>query len=93
MATRIIEYGQLDTGGVPIYPPALRSQAAMTATGASAQSAATGANCYFVRIDSDEQIYVVIGTNPTATTNDVRIPAGGIYETQCGVGQKIAIRT
>ncbi len=94
MATRIIEYGGKDRAdSLPIVPPAIRSQTAMTATGASAQSAATGLDCDMVCVQSDEAIYVAVGANPTATANDYRIAAAGEQFFDIRPGDKVAIRT
>lgn len=94
MATRIIEYGGVSRNDVlPIVPKAVREQATMTATGTSAQSAATGADCDFVCVQSDEQIYVAVGASPTAATTSYRIAAGGEQFFECNPADKVAIRT
>jgi len=98
MATRIIEFG----GGpinrnMPIVPASQRvtSQAAITATGTSAQSSAVDAATSVVLVQSDEAVYVLLGTNPTATTNDYRIAAGGeqYFDVPPGKSWKVAVRT
>jgi hypothetical protein len=94
MATRIIEYGGIERNdGLPIVPMPVRSQTAMTATGTSAQSAATGTDCDFICIQSDEAVYIKRGANPTATADDYRIPAGGEQFFDMIPGYKVAIRT
>ena len=94
MATRIIEYGGVNRNDqLPIVPKAIREQTALTATGTSAQSAATGLDCDFVCVDSDEQIYVAIGSNPTAATTSYRIAAGQNQFFEVIPGDKVAIRT
>lgn len=96
MATRILECGGTivaRTDGLPVYPQEWTAQAAMTATGTSAQSAAFASGTNLVVIDTDEQVYVKIGNNPTATTNDLRIPAGQRQEFTVTAGNKVAIRT
>ena len=94
MPTRIHEYGGVDRNdGLPIVPMNVRSQAAMTATGTSAQSAAIGLDCDFICVQSDEAIYVARGSNPTATTDNYRIQAGGEQFFDMVPGYKIAIRT
>ena len=105
MATRILEYGGTGVAGkaFPIVPAGqfVAKQAAMTATGTSALSAAINAATSVVCVQSDEQIYVelsgVAGATPTATTDSYRIAAGGeqwfnITPAMAGVA-KVAIRT
>ncbi len=99
MATRIIEYGGSGLLGeaFPVVPACQRitSQTALTATGTSAQSAAVAAGTACVCVQSDEAIYVLLGTNPTATTNDYRLAAAGeqFFSVPPGLSWKIAIRT
>ena len=92
MATRIIECSTR-TGGLPIYPPVLREQTAMTATGTSAQSAAFGAGTSIVIIDTDEAIHVRIGNDPTAATTSMKLAAATRAEFDVREGEKVAIRT
>ena len=99
MPTRFIEYGGsgMLTKDVPVIPADqfIVEQSAITATGTSAQSAAVNAGTGLVIVDSDEQVYCSYGTNPTATTNSLRIPAGGRIEISVPPGRswKIAVRT
>jgi len=98
MATRIIEFGGGPTNrNMPIVPHAQRvtAQSAITATGTSAQSSAVNAATSVVLVQSDEAVYVLLGTNPTATTNDYRLQAGGeqYFDVQVGQSWKVAVRT
>jgi hypothetical protein len=98
VATRIIEFGGHGLQGVfPIVPASQRvlEQTAMTATSTSAQSSAFDKATGLVCVQSDEQIYVLVAANPTATTNSYRIAAGGEQWFDClpGAGWKAAIRT
>jgi hypothetical protein len=94
MATRIIEYGQPSRGdGLPILPRANVVQSALTATGTSQQSTAFSDGTSFVMVQSDEAVYVKVGVNPTATTNDYRIQANGEQVFPAGLGEKAAVRT
>ena len=98
MATRIIEFGGDDrSDDLPVVPSSQRitSQSAITATGTSAQSAAFDNATSLVCVQSDEAVYVLFGTNPTATTNDYRIQAGGeqFFTIPYGKSWKVAVRT
>ncbi len=99
MATRIIEYGGSGVLGsaFPVVPADQRvtAQTALTANGTSQQSAAVNAGTSCVCVQSDEQIYVLLGTNPTATTNDYRLAAGGeqFFSIPTGLSWKVAVRT
>lgn len=96
MATRIIEYGGADrVDRLEIVPATQKivEQAAMTATGTSAQSAAVNDATSCVCIQADEAVYVALATNPTATTNSYRIQAGGQDFFSVNKGWKVAIRT
>lgn len=99
MATRILEYGggpHVNTA-YPIVPANqyVTKQAAITATGTSAQSAAVQAGTCIVLVQSDEAVYVEFGTNPTATTDSYRIPAGGeqFFSVPFNQAYKVAVRT
>lgn len=99
MATRILEYG--GTGllqcAFPVVPADQRVtvQSAMTASGSSAQSAALNAATSLVCVQSDEQIYVLVASNPTVTADNYRIAAGGEqwFSVPANSGWKVAIKT
>lgn len=98
MATRIIEYGGRSRHGDYAVVPADQQtavQTAMTATATSAQSAACNAATAFICVQSDEAIKVALGTNPTATDNDYKIPAGGeqFFVVLPNASWKVAIKT
>jgi hypothetical protein len=96
MATRIIEYGdKRRTDNFPVVPTTTRvtAQTPIVATGTSAQSSAFNAATNTVLIQSDEAVYVAFGANPTATTSDYRIQAGGEQFFDVAAGQKVAVRT
>jgi hypothetical protein len=96
MATRIIEYGdKRRTDSFPVVPSTTKitAQTPLTANGTSAQSAAFNAATNMICVQSDEAVYVNIGTNPTATTSDYRIQAGGEQWFDVVAGQKVAVRT
>ena len=96
MATRIIEYGDKRRGdSFPVVPSTTKitAQTPLTATGTSAQSAAFNAATNMVCIQSDEAVYVNIGSNPTATTSDYRIQAGSEQWFDVAAGQVAAVRT
>jgi len=96
MATRIIEYGGRGMASdFAVVPSNQRtaSQAAITATGTSAQSSAFNTGTSIVCVQSDEAVYVLFGSNPTATTNDYRLQAGGEQFFAVSPGWKVAVRT
>lgn len=78
--------------------PAIASQV-IAVSGASAQSAALNAKTTFVRIHTSEICSLKFGVNPTATTNDMRLPANateffGVQEEVVRAGTfKIAVIT
>ena len=96
MPTRFLECAAPFSGsqGLQIVPRVLLEQAALTATGTAASSAAisaTGVRC--VCVQSDEQIYVKVGAGPTATANSYRIAAGSEQYFEAGLGDFVSIRT
>ena len=96
MPTRFRECGPAFSGelGLQVVPRVMLEQAAITATATAASSAAISSpTCRLVCVQSDEQIYVKVGSAPTATTNSYRIPAGGEQYFEAGVGDSISIRT
>lgn len=95
MPTRIIEFAGAvaRTDGLPVYPGTGTPQPALTATATSAQGAAFASGTSMVLVQSDEAVYIKIGTDPTATTNDIRLPANGEKEFTVLPGEKVAVRT
>lgn len=99
MATRILEFeGDFrDSSLAAIVPMTqlITEQSAMTATGTSAQSSALGGATTFICVQSDEAVYVELGTNPTATGNSYRLQAGGeqFFAVAHGLSWKVAIKT
>ena len=95
MATRILEYtGEYSKGDNPPCLPSVCDvvQTAITASGTSQQSSAFASGTTLVVIDSDQKVHVKFGSNPTATTADLCIPAGGYREFNLtGTGQKVAV--
>jgi hypothetical protein len=98
MATRIIEYaGDFPSHYSAIVPAdqLVTEQSAITATGTSAQSTAVNADTTFVCVQSDEAVYVKLGSNPTATTNSYRLQAGTeqFFKVAPRASWKVAVRT
>jgi hypothetical protein len=56
----------------------------------SAQSAAFAADTSYIVVTSDVAFHYIIGANPTATTNALRIPAETLLFVGVKPGQKIA---
>ena len=50
----------------------------LTTTGTSQQCAAFTANVSIVRVAVNQDTYLAIGTNPTATVNSLLMPAGSV---------------
>jgi hypothetical protein len=59
--------------------------------GASTQSAAMKYGTNLVRLHAQAACHVVVGTNPTATTNDMRLSEGQTEYFAVQVGQRIAV--
>jgi len=95
MATRILEFSGEWSGGSkpPCYPSVCDVvQTPITASGTSQQSSAFAGSTTLVVIDSDEKVHVAFGSNPTATTSYICIPAGQCKEFNLtSPGQKAAI--
>lgn len=58
---------------------------------ASAQSAAFGANTNFIAIYGSAAFHYSVGSNPTATTNHLKVPADTLLYIGVSPGQKIAV--
>lgn len=86
-------YAGADASGSPLpmaaHPPAA-VQTPVNVTGTSAQSAAFGSTTRFVRLRADIACHFVVGTNPTATTNDTPLDANSAEYFQVPAGHKIA---
>lgn len=54
------------------------SSQGLTTTGASQQAAAFTSAVSIVRVAVNQDTYVAIGTNPTATANSLMMPAGSV---------------
>lgn len=94
MAVRILE--STDTGrDMPIRRPATVVQTPITASGTSAQSAAFAASTRIVTVQADEAVHVKFGSNPTATTSDHKIAAGGQedFAVEPNESKKVAVIT
>lgn len=61
-----------------------------TTTGASQQSSAMSATASIVRVAVNQDTYVAVGTNPTATANDAMMPAGSVEFFAVTEGDKVA---
>jgi hypothetical protein len=73
--------------------PALVDQAPVTVSIASAQSAAFGGDSKIARISCDTTVSASFGTNPTATTSNMRLPANVPEYFYVRVGDKVAFIT
>lgn len=93
MAVRIIEFGGWGSSSrFPSYPSPLATQTPLTATTTSQQSAVLGTGTSDVLIDSDEDVHVAVGSNPTATTGHMKVKAGYPTPFAAAPGYKVAVR-
>ena len=72
------------------YHPPLATQTPIT-LGATTQSAAFNADTRFVRLRADGICHYVVGSNPTATTNDTPLDANVVEYIGVPAGMKIAV--
>jgi hypothetical protein len=89
MATAYIrQYVESD---VPVEPGI--TQEAVTTSGTSAQSAAFNAQASMIAIATPaaQAVCCLFGSNPTATTSHLRLPANGLYFFRVSPGQKVAL--
>lgn len=61
-----------------------------TTTGASQQSSAMSATASIVRVAVNQDTYVAVGTNPTATANSAMMPAGSVEFFAVTEGDQVA---
>ncbi len=61
-----------------------------TTTGASQQSASMSATASIVRVAVNQDTYISVGTNPTATSNSAMMPAGSVEFYAVTEGDKVA---
>ena len=92
------EYGNIaalhpDSGGGAVGAPIPQepgTDQAVTFTGTPGQSNAFAAGTKFLAITSDAGFHYLVGDNPTATTNNLRITAGQVIYVGVGATQKIS---
>lgn len=77
---------------VALTPP-LVDQTAVTVSVASAQSAAFGPSTGMARISCDTTVSAAFGSNPTATTSNMRLPANVPEYFRVRPGSKVAFIT
>jgi hypothetical protein len=61
-----------------------------TTTGASQQSAAMSSTVSIVRVAVNQDTYVAVGSDPTATANSAMMPAGSVEFFAVTAGEKVA---
>jgi hypothetical protein len=69
----------------------VKSTEKVISSGTSAQSAAFADNIYYVRVVADAACHIEFGTNPTATTSKVYVPADDIEYFKVSPGEKVAV--
>jgi hypothetical protein len=75
-ATNYCYVSEFPDGSQPVaFTPPLVDQPQITVSGSPAQSAAFGGNTKIIRISCDTTVSAAFGTNPTATVNNMRLPA------------------
>ena len=72
------------------YHPPVATQTPIT-LGASTQSAAFNAETRYIRLRADATCHYVVGTNPTATTNDTPLDANSPEHIGVPAGMKLAV--
>ena len=77
----------------PLGFPAIRLGVVqrITTSGTSQQSSAMIAGTTIFRINCDQDVYVAVGQNPTATSSSFILPSGTFEYFQIGAGEKIAV--
>ena len=92
----IREYRDVGVAGAGrVLPVAMEpgtDQTPVTFTGTT-QSAAFGASTRYIGVVADADFHYVVGANPSATTNALRIPADTLLWLGVTPGQKIAAIT
>ena len=69
----------------------VKSTEKVASSGTSAQSAAFADNIYYVRVVADAACHIEFGSNPTATTSKVYVPADDIEYFKVSPGEKVAV--
>lgn len=68
----------------------IADQTPVTTSGSSAQSAAFSGDTKMIQISCDTQSAMAYGSNPTATTSNMTIPAGAFIYFKVTGGKKVA---
>lgn len=90
----VSEFTRAADGGVQVATqPATVDQTAVAVSASSAQSAAFKSSTNLIRINCDVVVSFVVGTNPTATANNARLPTGVVEYFKVTGGQLIAFIT
>lgn len=86
----ITEYA--DIRGNAAFEPATATQV-LTTSGSSGQTSAFNANTQWIRVASDGIASILIGSNPTATTDSPRIAPDSVEYFKVYPGHKLAAIT
>ena len=76
--------------GQALQEPATKNSGSPLTFTTSAQSGAFGTHTTYIAFNVDAAAHFVIGSNPTATTNDYKIPANIEFVRAVKPGEKIA---
>jgi hypothetical protein len=63
----------------------------LTPAGASTASSSFSSQTEYVRVASDSDVHIVFGASPTATANDIFLPANEIELFKVSPGEKVAV--
>lgn len=69
----------------------VKSTEKVNSSGTSAQSAAFADSIYYVRVISDAACHIEFGSNPTATTSTIYLPAEDVEYFKVSPGEKVAV--
>lgn len=63
----------------------------LTTTGTTQQSSAVGSDASIIRVAVNQDTYIAVGSNPTATTNSLMMPAGSVEFFAVNPSDKVAV--
>ena len=79
-----------DSNGNVVQAMAPGASQSVATSGSSAQSAAFGTDTTVVRLMASQDVYLAFGSNPTATSTGLHLPAGVPEYFAVTAGEKVA---